>query len=56
MSEEFPVFCARCSHPFGDHDSYGCGHWYDRKHWQAGSMCGCSLTRRQLLQLDEVPS
>lgn len=54
MSDDYPVFCAKCSHPFDDHDSYGCKKWLAE--WEMGSICPCGLTRRQLLQLDEVSS
>ena len=46
------VDCRYCGHPVGSHDDgYGCSHWFRKSDWDNG-LCGCSMTRRQLLQLD----
>ena len=49
MSE---VHCRYCDHPVGDHDdSHGCSYWFSKSDWENG-LCGCSMTRRQLLELE----
>jgi hypothetical protein len=45
------VTCTHCNHPPAEHDAYGCHHWFTAQEFDGG-LCGCSWTRRQLLELD----